>query len=150
TPSITTITPAAGTLEGGTTITIVGTGFDLYTTVTVGNRTCTDVQVASSTSLTCVTPEAAATGAVDVVVTNHLFVPLSSASDTEPNGYTYNSSSLTPVVSSITPAEGPVAGGTVVVIGGSNFNLGSQIAIGGQTCGSLVHLSTTSISCVAP
>lgn len=69
TPTITDISPATGSVSGGTAVTITGTEFATGATVTFGGDSATDVVVTSATEITCVTPAHAA-GAVDVVVTN--------------------------------------------------------------------------------
>jgi Tol biopolymer transport system component len=67
-PTIATVTPAAGPIEGGTFVTIAGTSFVAGgTTVIVGGVPATGVVVASPTHLTAWTPPHAS-GPVDVVV----------------------------------------------------------------------------------
>ncbi|KXZ43941.1 hypothetical protein GPECTOR_77g37 [Gonium pectorale] len=55
--AVSSVTPARGSTEGGTPVTITGVGFALgaETTVTVGGTPCTSVNVVSSTSITCTT-----------------------------------------------------------------------------------------------
>ncbi len=150
TPTLTLTAPASGTQTGGTTVTITGTGFDLFTTVSVGGRNCTDVVVTSSVSLSCTTPSSATAAAADVIITNHDLLTLLTASATQVGGFTYTAPSFTPVVTSISPAEGPVSGSTVVTVTGSNYNLGSLVSIGGQSCTNLIALSTTQLTCRTP
>ncbi|KXZ49223.1 hypothetical protein GPECTOR_22g814 [Gonium pectorale] len=54
---VSSITPTRGSTEGGTPVTIAGSGFaaNLPTTVTIGGTTCLSVAVVSSTSITCTT-----------------------------------------------------------------------------------------------
>ena len=68
-PSPTSILPTSGSSNGGTSVTITGTGFAAGATVKFGGTAATNVAVGSSTSITATTPAHAA-GAVDVVVTN--------------------------------------------------------------------------------
>ncbi len=65
--SVTDVSPTAGTIAGGTQITITGAGFDNGATVTVGGVPATNVNVVNSTTITTTTPAHAA-GSVDVVV----------------------------------------------------------------------------------
>lgn len=66
--AVTSITPNAGTIAGGTAVTITGRGFNLPATgVTFGGVAATDVVIVSDTQITAVTP-AHASGAVDVEV----------------------------------------------------------------------------------
>ena len=83
TPTITSLDVSSGTTAGGTAITITGTGFKNGCTVTFGGDAATSIVVASSTSITCVTPAHSA-GAVDVVITN-----TDGKSVTSSGGYTY-------------------------------------------------------------
>src|SRR4029077_20912354 len=62
-PTVTSIVPTSGTANGGTAITITGTGFLAGATVTVGGTAATNVNVAGSTSITATTPAPAAGGA---------------------------------------------------------------------------------------
>jgi len=68
-PAPTSISPTSGSNNGGTAVTIIGTGFASGATVTFGGTAATGVTAASATSITATTP-ARSTGAVDVVVTN--------------------------------------------------------------------------------
>ncbi|KXZ54727.1 hypothetical protein GPECTOR_4g796 [Gonium pectorale] len=55
--TVASITPARGSTEGGTPVTITGLGFAIgvATTVTIGQTPCSSVVVVSSTSITCTT-----------------------------------------------------------------------------------------------
>jgi IPT/TIG domain len=67
-PRITTVLPAAGAPEGGTAVTITGTGFDRVTRVRFGTTAGSALHVLSSTRLR-VTAPAHAGGPVDIIVT---------------------------------------------------------------------------------
>ena len=82
-PTVSSITPNSGTANGGTAVTITGTGFLAGATVKLGGTAATGVTVVSSTSITATTAAHAA-GAVSVVVTN-----TDAQSGTLTNGYTY-------------------------------------------------------------
>lgn len=83
-PTVTSVSPAAGGLDGGTPVTIEGTGFSSDTTVDIGGAAATSVVVVSSTQITCVTPARTA-GAKTVTVTN------SAGDGTLASGFTYTS-----------------------------------------------------------
>jgi alpha-tubulin suppressor-like RCC1 family protein len=68
-PTVTGISPSAGSTLGGTPVTITGTGFVSGATVTLGGGAATSVTVVSATTVTAVTPAHAA-GVVNLVVTN--------------------------------------------------------------------------------
>ena len=85
-PTVTGIGPSSGTANGGTPVTITGTGFLSGATVKLGGTTATNVTVTSSSTITATT-SAHAAGTVDVVVTN-----TDGQSGTLSGGYTYTSS----------------------------------------------------------
>ena len=85
-PTVASITPNSGTVNGGTPVTISGTGFLSGATVNLGGTAATGVTVVNSTTITATTAAHAA-GAVSVVVTN-----TDAQSGTLNNGYTYTSS----------------------------------------------------------
>jgi hypothetical protein len=85
-PTVTSITPNTGTANGGTAVTLTGTGFLAGATVKLGGTAATGVTVVNSTSITATTPAHAA-GAVNVVVTNS-----DTQSGTLSNGYSYTTS----------------------------------------------------------
>jgi hypothetical protein len=66
-PTVTSISPESGPSEGGTTVTIIGSGFTPSTTVEIGGLAASFVEVLSETELTAVTPPHLE-GAVEVVV----------------------------------------------------------------------------------
>ena len=68
-PSVGTVAPNSGPIEGGTLVTITGSGFLEGATVSFGGTDATGVVVASSQVLRAVAP-AHAVGAVNVLVTN--------------------------------------------------------------------------------
>jgi hypothetical protein len=68
-PTVTSVTPAYGSVEGGTSITVIGTGFVATPTITIGGRSCTGVTFVSATEVTAVTPSGK-NGDRDVVITN--------------------------------------------------------------------------------
>jgi len=76
------VTPKAGPVTGGTTVTVSGTGFTSGTTVTLGGAACSPVTVISSTQISCVTAAHVA-GVVDVVVSD------AGKSATAAGAYTY-------------------------------------------------------------
>ncbi|MGD0089958.1 MAG: IPT/TIG domain-containing protein [Planctomycetota bacterium] len=69
-PAISGISPASGTINGGTNVTITGTGFGNPAGVTFGTAPAQSVSFVSATQLAAVAPAASAAGAVDVTVTN--------------------------------------------------------------------------------
>ncbi len=68
-PVIKSLTPGGGPTSGGTTVSIVGSGFDFNTTVVFGGAAASSIKVNSATELVCQSPAHAA-GLVDVAVFN--------------------------------------------------------------------------------
>jgi IPT/TIG domain/Putative Ig domain len=78
-PTVTAVGPASGTVNGGTSVTITGTGFTGASAVDFGGVAAT-YTVNSDTSITAVTPASSA-GTVDVTVTTAGGVSATSAAD---------------------------------------------------------------------
>jgi hypothetical protein len=113
------LTPGAGPTGGGQTVTITGTGFTDDTTVSFGPNAGTDVLVNDDgTSLTVVTPSGTA---------GETIVTVATPGDTATLDYTY----VAPTVSNISPASGPVAGGTTVVITGTGLASATDVLFDG-------------------
>jgi hypothetical protein len=143
-PSITALSPTSGSLAGGNTVTITGSGFTGAKGVYFGTVLSTSFTVVSDTQLT-VKPPAHAAATVNVTV-----VGLYDTSVVDPgpaDDYTY----AAPVVSAINPNHGPAGGGNQVTITGSNFNGASSVAFGAKTA-SIVNINAagTQITVVAP
>lgn len=137
-PTITSIAPNEGPLAGGTKVTLSGTNFFTDALVKIGGAICTSPKILSPTALECVLPSHSA-GSVDVVVTN-----LGTQTATLINGYSYVSA---PVVASVSPDGGPLAGGVDVRISVSNFILGATVSFGGSDCGNVTIENLTTIKC---
>ncbi len=143
-PTVTAIAPATGTSDGGTAITVTGTGFRAGATVRIGGiANATSVVVASGTSITAVTP-AGLVGANAVTVTN-----TDGQSGTLAAGFTYTAAAA-PHVTSVAPTSGTVAGGTILTITGTGFVTGATITIGGIAATSVTVVNATTITATAP
>ncbi len=140
-PTVASVSPSSGSSAGGTTLTLTGTNFLAGATVTVGGSACTAVAIVSSTSITCTSPAHAA-GAVNVVVTS-----TEGQTGTGTNAYTYEG---TPTLSLVTPNTGSLAGGTSITVSGTNFLSATGVTIGGVACTSLKITNAASLSCVTP
>jgi hypothetical protein len=121
------LTPSSGPVGGGQTVTISGTGFTAGSTVSVdGGAAITPATInADGTSLTFTTPAHVA-GLVGVTVTN-------ATGTSAPLTYSYQAAAaLAPQLTSLTPPSGPIAGGTVVTVTGTQFTPGSTVSVGGS------------------
>jgi hypothetical protein len=146
-PTVTSLSPNSGTVNGGTRVTLTGTGFAAGATVSFGNVRGTSVTVTNSTTLSVTTPVHAA-GAVNVVVTNS-----NGSLATLTNGYTYTSAATTPSprVNLVSPGSGTPSGGTSVTITGINFVSGATVTFGGTPAtGVSVSNGGTTITATTP
>ncbi len=69
-PTITSVSPTSGTMNGGTSIVITGTNFTSASEVKIGDYPTTSYTVDSSTQITATTPVGASTSAQKVYITN--------------------------------------------------------------------------------
>lgn len=140
-PTVTAVSPLAGPLAGGTTITVTGTGFTGATALSFGTQAGTSVTVVSSTQITVKNP-AALPAAVDVTVTTPIGTSATSAADT----FTYEAG---PTIASIAPTSGSTAGGTTVTIAGSNFAGATSVTFDG-TAATITSASASQIAVTSP
>ena len=139
------ITPNSGTTNGGTAVTIAGTGFLAGATVKMGGTSATVLSVVNSTLITATAPAHVA-GAVDVVVTN-----TDTKTGTLTSGYTYTAAANpAPTVTSINPATGVTTGGTAVSITGTGFLAGATVSFGGTAATGVALVNSTTITASTP
>jgi PKD repeat protein len=141
-PTFTSISPTYGTINGGTLVTITGTGFTGASQVTLGGLPVSGMTVVSDTSINGTSPAHAA-GAVDVVVVT----PGGTAY--KANAYTYQAAQI-PTITSISPVYGTINGGTFVTITGTGFTGANQVTLGGSPVSNLTVVSDTSINATSP
>jgi hypothetical protein len=134
TPDIASVSPNAGPLDGGTLVTIFGSGFQVPVQVMFGDLTALDVNVFNDTTpadndrITCVTPDYSQQQevppvSVDVSVTN-----MTSGNNATVGGaFTYGDPLY---ITGNTPAEGGL--GDVVIIYGSGFEDPLQVFLAGE------------------
>ncbi|MGC2184979.1 MAG: IPT/TIG domain-containing protein, partial [Terriglobales bacterium] len=139
-PTVSSVSPNGGPTAGGTAVTITGANFAAGATVTFGNAAATNVNVTNTTTITAITP-AGSVGAVTVTVAAN------GQSGSLANGFTYTTA---PVVSSVSPNNGPTAGGIGVTITGSNFTAGVTVTFGGTAATNVVVVNSTSITATTP
>ncbi len=147
-PTVSAISPVEGSVKGGTSVTITGTHFvGTPLKVKFGGEEAASVVVESETQITAVT----APTFKEAVAKVHVFVE-------EPGGSAQSTAEFSfraaPTITEIIPAEGPVTGGTKVVIKGTD--------LGGETesdprvefeegkTASVTYISETEIEATAP
>ena len=141
TPASMTMTPDSGPQAGGTPVTITNGSFSGVPQLFFAGVPATDVKVeAGGTTLTAVTPAGAAAGPAEVTVTTST-VPV------KVGMFDY----IAPAVTGVSPAEGPLAGGTPVTITGNGFTGAEQVQFGGVPANPFtVSADGTSITTTSP
>lgn len=140
-PTVTGVSPSSGPLTGGNSVTISGTNFNGSAQVSFGGVPSTNYLVNSATSMTATVPAGLAVGTVSVVV--------STAAGSNPNNSLYTYVSV-PVFTSISPASGPIAGGTFVTITGSGFTGATSVSFAGVSAQKITIVNDTTITCYTP
>jgi len=141
TPIVTGINPSQGPESGGTTVTISGENFNGATVVHFG-LVPASFTVVSDATITAISPPG--TGRVDVTVTTR-----NGTSPITPNDQFTYVGAQTPIVTSISPTEGPESGGTTVTISGENFT-GATFVNFGLAFANFVVVNNNTISAVSP
>lgn len=114
-PTMTSISPSTGSIQGGTLVTITGTGLiSNYYKIRIGNS-WTGASTITDTSLTFITPASVDVGLQDITLYN------SWGSTTFRNAFTYTPVA-NPVISSVSPISGSAMGGYEITVTGSGFN----------------------------
>jgi len=138
-PVITDVDPTSGPATGGTAVTLTGTDFGGSTAVTFDGVDGTDFTVVSDTEITVTSP-AHAPGAVDVVIEHP-------AGDSDEGEFTYTP---VPVISSLNPDFGPISGGTVVTITGTDLTGSTGVTFDGDSGTAFTVDSDTQITVSSP
>jgi hypothetical protein len=81
--------------------------------------------------------------------------PVSQSVTIQPSGTTVFSGIYTPpagqpVIISVSPPIGPLAGGTLMTINGANFTAPATVLVGGKSAANIAVSSTTQITCLTP
>jgi hypothetical protein len=142
-PVVMGITPTGGSTAGGTQVTITGSGLTGVTAVKFGANSATSFTVVNDTTITAIAPAGAA-GLVHVTVTSVGGNSGTSAVDQ----FTYVIPA--PAITSLSPASGPQAGGTVVTITGSGFTGATAVKFGADNATNVTVLSDSRIQATAP
>ena len=141
-PRLTGISTTRGPTSGATSITITGTGFTAATAVNFAGTPDTSITVTGDTSITLATPTSAA-GTDDVTVTS----PGGTSADSAAFQFTFVPA---PVVASLDPNSGPLAGGNSITITGSGLSAVSSVMFGDQATGFTVNGDTSITAFVPP
>ncbi len=140
-PTVTSVSPTNGPAGGGTSVTVSGTGFTGATAANFGATAGTSLNVISDTSLTVTSP--AGTGTVDVTVTT----PNGTSAIDADDHFTYNPA---PTVTSVSPTNGPAAGGNTVTVNGTGFSGATAVDFGSTRAPRSAPSLDTSLTVTAP
>ncbi|MGY1942887.1 beta strand repeat-containing protein, partial [Nocardia asiatica] len=137
-PTLASVVPNTGPVEGGDTVVLTGTNLTGATAVRFGAVAAGSFSVLSDTQISAVVP--AGTGTVPVTVVT----PTGTS-----NGvlYTYGEA---PAVVAVVPGWGPRAGGNTVVLQGDNFTGTLAVNFGATPAMSFTVDSDTQITAVVP
>ena len=139
-PTVVSVTPAAGTISGGTSVTISGASFTSGSTVTIGGAAATGVSFVNSSTLIANTP-AGAQGTVDVTVTTP------NGSGTLKQGFTFVGP---PAISRVSPSSGPSTAGNTINVHGTSMTADTQVTIGGVPASNVTLIDSTRIAATVP
>ena len=138
-PSVSSLSPNAGPIAGGTKVTINGANFVSGAGVKFGATASGSVTFVSATQLKAVAPAHAA-GTVDVTVTT----PGGTSALVTGDHYAYG----VPTVTSFAPGSGIT--GSVVTINGGGFAPGATVKFGATASPSVTFVSGTQVKAVVP
>ncbi|MFK0261389.1 Ig-like domain repeat protein [Streptomyces angustmyceticus] len=138
-PSISRLIPSAGPVGGGNVVELVGANLSTALLVHFGDAIAFPTAI-SEGQLLVTAPPVAGPGTVPVYVTT-----LAGVSNQLP--YTYAAS---PSVNSVSPATGPIAGGTTLVVRGTGLARVTAVTVGGVPAVSFRAYSDTLLLVVTP
>ncbi|HZD61401.1 MAG TPA: IPT/TIG domain-containing protein [Xanthobacteraceae bacterium] len=135
--------PNVGHPNGGTAVTIGGSGFDRVTNVTIGGNTASSIGVPNANTITCNTPAGTPGTLAHIQVT---------ASSGYTSGIGYNLFNYVPLVAvnSCSPSGGTSQGGQLVTISGSGFVNVQSVTIGGNPATGIGVPNANTITCYTP
>ncbi|HEX5761997.1 MAG TPA: IPT/TIG domain-containing protein [Solirubrobacterales bacterium] len=141
-PAIASLSPSQGPAAGGNEVTITGINFTGASAVKFGSADSTAFTVESPTQIKATAP-AGSPGTVAISVTT----AEGTSADTAADDYTYVAA---PAVSSLSPSQGPSAGGTEVTITGTGFTGASAVKFGGTNATAFTVEGPTQIKATSP
>ncbi|WP_217562105.1 IPT/TIG domain-containing protein [Paenibacillus sp. GbtcB18] len=141
-PVLTSVSPNSGTIKGGNVVDLIGNEFQKNAKVSFGSTQIDLYAFVDKTRVKVVVPASTTEGTVDIIITNP-----DGKSSTLSNAYTYLQPK--PAVTKVTPGNGPLAGGTLVIIDGVNFESGLSLTFNGQAIKS-EYINSTRIRFTTP
>ena len=141
-PTITGISPISGPITGGTTVIITGTNLTTATAVKFGATNAASYTVNSATQVTATSPAGSA-GTIHLAVTTAGGTSATGSSDQ----FTYFA---TPTITGISPTSGLTAGGTSIVVTGTNLTGATAVKFGAANAASYTVNSAIQITATSP
>nr|WP_316654850.1 IPT/TIG domain-containing protein [uncultured Gellertiella sp.] len=142
-PTITSITPNKGKIDGQDIITINGGGFLHLSTVTFDGVAGTSLNILNDNQITITTPKSlAGAGPVDVTARD-----VNNQSATIVSGFTYVAP---PIIISINATGVSTNGGDTVTLTGANLDAVTSVTFDGVAGKSLAHQGTTGLTVTTP
>lgn len=143
-PNVTSVLPNSGPTTGGTNVTITGSAFTGTTKVSFGSVAASSFHVVSGNEVTAISPpQSTSIQTVSVTTPEGTSAP-------EPTNDQFTYDAPTPVVTSVAPASGPDAGGTLVTITGSGFIGTGKVRFGTAVAARFTVVSDTVVTAVTP
>jgi hypothetical protein len=142
-PTLISISPVSGSISGGTFVTLRGANLANASAVTFGGLPATNfTRYDAANQVTANVPATTVPGPVNPIIVT----PAGSVTNTSVS-YTYYGS---PVITSIAPSAGPLAGGNLVTITGTSFVGASQVTFDGIQATNFTYVDSTKITANAP
>jgi hypothetical protein len=153
-PIVKKVSPNQGSIAGGKTVTILGSGFTNATAVSFGTVMVVsgNIKVNSDDQITVVSPAPVEGDCIDVIcnivnVDVTVTTPIGTSKNNDNDKFTYI---FPPIVSGISSKCGPTTGGTNVIITGSSFSYATSVFFGTVSAQSFAINSDTEITAVSP
>lgn len=141
-PTVQAIKPPVGPAAGGTTVTVLGSGFLTATGVNFGPVAAQKFASNGDQLLIAVSPAGKSGAVVDITVTN----PAGTSAAVAADKFTYVGP---PSVGLVVPASGHSTGGAVVAIFGSGFTLANSVIFGNLPA-RIINVAEAEITVVTP
>jgi hypothetical protein len=136
--------PSAGPTSGRTAVLLTGEGLDRVARVFVGGEPALELAAKGAGALTFLTPPRRSTGLADVTLAID-----DGSTITREKVFRYEEAPV-PVIRSVSPNRGAVAGKTEVTISGQHFAQGCRVLIDGAPVGSLTVKNATTLVVSTP
>ncbi len=144
-PSVTGLSASSGPATGGRSVTVSGSGFGSGVPAVDFGGAPAAIVSHSATSVSVVTPNVGTGRQVAVTVSTS-----GSGAGTSPSVPASTYTFVSPQVTAVTPARGPVQGGARVTVTGSDFSGATSVRFGATPASSFTVTSDGSLTAVAP